>query len=388
MNILQVTPFFPPDKGGIANHVFNLCKHLDRQDISVSIASPKRTGVTLEDFGLTVKRLNSWYLPGWPYPTLSSVSIPFDFGIRLRSLIRKGQFDIIHVHGHHYPISWLAVKAANKYGIPVALTLHGTFSLNPYVSGGKTGIEIWLNKNFFPRVLNNAKAIIGLTKQITNYAMMFGGSTTQYFTIPNGIDTDNYTLNLGFKKKYREKYGISPDAITILFLGRFEHVKGILEFMNAAMELIDELGKRVEVVLVGGGSLEQEIVEKSNSTGGIHFLGWQEEDKVHEIYIASDIFVLPSRFEALPITVIEAMNAGLHIVYSAVGGVPEVLQLYPRKTLLSEVSSNKIRQVLTSVLEENFFDPKLNNASTEYAKTFDWKEIIVQVKAVYEDILH
>jgi glycosyltransferase involved in cell wall biosynthesis len=387
MKILQVTPFFPPDKGGIASHVFKLCKHLHNQNISVSVASPKRLGATLEGFGLTVKRLNSLYLPGWPYPTLSSVSIPFDFGIRLRSLIRNGQFDIIHIHGHHYPISWLAVNAANKYGIPVALTLHGTFSLNPYVSGGKTGIEIWLNKNFFPRVLNNASAIIGLTKQITKYAMMFGGNTTQYFTIPNGIDTDIYTENLDLKKKYREKYGFSPDAIIILFLGRFEHVKGILEFVNAAKELTNELGKRVEVVLVGGGSLEQEIVQKSNSTCGIHILGWQKEDMVHEIYIASDIFVLPSRFEALPITVIEAMNAGLHIVYSAVGGVPEILQPYPKKTPLSEVTSQKIRQALVSVIEENFFDPKLNNLSTEYAKTFDWRKIIIQVKGVYEGIL-
>lgn len=383
MKILQITPFFPPDKGGIAVHVFNLFKHFN-QKFSVSVVAPKRLSNTgFEEDGILVKRINSFYLPGWPYPTLRSMSVPVDFGQGLRSLIREGKFDIIHVHGHHYPISWIAISAAYKIGVPVVLTLHGTYALNPFVKGGKTTIEDWLNKKFFPRILNKTTSIIGLTKVLTKYGMMIGGESPKYFTIPNGIDTNVYARSLGSKGEYRIKYGLTSDAVIILFRGRFEHVKGILEFVKACKLLISELGKKVEVLIVGGGTLEDKVRAIANSTKGVHLFGWQKEDAIHELYIASDIFVLPSRFEALPITIIEAMNAGLHVVYTEVGGVPDILKGYEKKTPLSDTSSDQIRRVLISIIQSSSFDGTGNNSSIEYAKTFDWQNIISQIHEVY-----
>ena len=166
---------------------------------------------------------------------------------------------------------------------------------------------------------------MGLTDQITKYGKMISNNAARYFTIPNGIDTQVFAKNLSSKKDYRKKYGINSDAVVILFRGRFEHVKGIIEFVDAIKLIVQELGPNVEAVIVGGGTLEGKIRDNADSINGIHILGWQKEEDIHELYIASDIFVLPSRFEALPITILEAMNAGLYIMYTDVGGVSDIL---------------------------------------------------------------
>src|SRR5215469_13025388 len=129
-NILHVTPFFPPDKGGIANHVSNLCLQLSKQgNNDIFVVAPRHIHSKSElaaEEGIehAAIRIHSFYLLGWPYPTLRSVSIPLDFGFKIDSIIRKGSFDIIHAHGHHYPISWIAINSAHKHSIPCVLTLH------------------------------------------------------------------------------------------------------------------------------------------------------------------------------------------------------------------------------------------------------------------------
>jgi len=326
--ILQVTPFFPPDRGGIANHASNLCSKLTLLGHRVSVVSPKRWGIniSLESNDQTVFRLPSFYLPGWPYPTLRSVSVPLDFGRKLDSIIRTGKFDIIHAHGHHYPITWMAIASASKYDLPCVLTLHGMFALNPTVFGGKTMLETLFNKYAFTKILAKVNAVIGLTRQVTEYAMAFGERSTKYSTIPNGVDTDKYKENLKRKKAFRKKYNLDENNIVILFCGRFERVKGAMEFATAISNIVNKTPTGLQIVMVGEGSLESKLKSIVDGLHQIQVLSWRPAEEIHELYIASDIFVIPSRFEALPIAMIEAMNAGLHVIYTAVGGIPDVLE--------------------------------------------------------------
>ncbi len=111
---------------------------------------------------------------------------------------------------------------------------------------------------------------------------------------------------------------------------------------------------------------------------------WQPQEQIHELYIASDIFVLPSRFEALPLTIIEAMNAGLHIVYTPVGGVPEILEGYSAKTILSRVSTVEIENVVLKVIS-NFRSPDNMNELLAYAQKFDWSYVTSNTIKAYAE---
>jgi len=381
--ILSVTPFFPPDVGGIANHVVNLNNNLTRLNNKISIITPKHIGHKISEsneYFKQVFRINSIYFPGWPYQTLRSVSIPIDLGLKISSIIQNGDFDIIHVHGHHYPISWLALNSAHKYDVPSVLTLHGMYALNPNVLGGKSLIEDCFNKYIFRKILSKTRAVIGLTGQITNYAKQFS-EYSKYFTIPNGVNTVLYKENMRRKSEYRQKYQIQQDSTVILFCGRFEKVKGVVEFAKAAKNIVKNNG--IEVVIAGGGSLEPYLLSILNNIDGIHLLKWQPSETIHELYIASDIFVIPSNFEALPLTIIEAMNAGLHIVYTPVGGIPDILVEYSPKTILKKVSSDEIQSVLTTLIS-NFTSNDIDKSLT-YAQKFDWNNIATSTSKVYNE---
>ena len=385
--ILTVTPFFPPDIGGLSYHVQNLNLNLVKQNNNVSIVAPKhltQETPSPDDVLNHVFRIPAIYLPGWPYPTLRSVSIPIDLGLKIKSLIQNGKFDLVHAHGHHYPISWIAINAAHKYRIPSILTLHGVYGLNPNVLGGKSQIEDLFNKQVFAKILSKTNTVIGLTSKITDYAKMYGTSSTKYFTIPNGVNTSLFKDNFTKKKEFREKYHINQNSLVILFSTRFEVNKGIIEFTHAVKQIIKK--ENIEVVIVGQGSLESFVRTNLGGINGIHILKWHPPEKIHEIYIASDIFIIPSQWEGLPLTLIEAMNAGLHIVYTPVGGIPEIIKDYSPKTLLSKVASDEIFNVLNKLIS-NFPSENIND-SLSYAQKFDWKEIAVDTLRAYEECVN
>jgi len=364
--------------------VLNLTRNLTELGNSITLIAPKRgRDITSQYDGQfkQVHRLRSFFLPGWPYPTLRSVSIPKYFGSEIKSIIRNGDFDLIHVHDPHYPFSWFGVKSAKKYGIPSVLTLHGMYSLNPNVLGGKTMIEQLFNKYFLKRTFSNINAVIGLTEQITNYARIFCNQSGRYFTIPNGVDVELYKENMKLKNKYRQEHNINTNSLVILFLGRIEEVKGIIEFVNAAKNLVRN--KKIEVLIVGEGSLDNRVKLILKGIERIHLLPWQPVQDIHKFYIASDIFVLPSKFEGVPLTIIEAMNAGLYIVYTPVGGIPEFIEDYPRKTLLNTGSSKEIINVLTEIIS-HYSDTNGKDAALNYARKFDWKNLAQDTIKVYE----
>ena len=387
-NILTVTPFFPPDKGGISDMVFNLNSNLAKFGNEVTIIAPKHVSentIKPEGFSFNVFRINSIYLPGWPYSTLKSVSFPIDFGQKIKSIVKNGNYDIVHVHAQQYPICWSAIQSANKFGVPCVLTSHGMWALDPNVVGKKTNLEKLFNKLIYSRLLKKTDAVIGLTDQITNFAKQMGKKESIFFTIPNGANTSFFIENIERKNEFREKYGLEKESIVILFLGRFEQVKGIIEFVNAAKNLIKN--KQIEVVIVGVGSLETKVKSIIKGIERIHLLPWQPVQDIHKLYIASDIFVLPSKFEGVPLAMIEAMNAGLHIVYTPVGGIPEFIEGYSRKTLLKTGSTIEIQNTLTELISKfsptNGLDESLN-----YARKFDWNNLAQETIKVYDECIN
>ncbi len=119
-------------------------------------------------------------MPGWPYSTLRNFSIPLDLGFKINEVIKNGKFELVHVNGHHYPISWAAINLLISPSVPVVLSLHGMYALNPGVLGGKSIIEDLFNKSIFSYLLSKSNVVIGGTQQIKEYAEKYAKSTTNF----------------------------------------------------------------------------------------------------------------------------------------------------------------------------------------------------------------
>ncbi len=383
--ILHVTPFFPPAKGGISNAVKNLCMALEYHDNDIHILTTNYSKKVIQYENIkNFTRIKSLYLPGWPYSTLRNFSIPLDLGFKVNKTIKTGNYDLVHVHGHHYPISWIAINSAYKHRIPVVLSLHGMYALNPNVLGGKTIIEDLFNKSIFSHIISKSNIVIGGTEQIKGYAERYGKSTTRFSIVPSGVNTINFRENMVYKKEFRRNYNVSDNKIVILFVGRFEEVKGIIQFSHAA-KMLAKYDKNFEIIIVGEGNLSPIIKSITNGMENIKVLDWHSPEKIHEIYIASDIFVLPSKFEALPLAIIEAMNANLFIIYSSVGGVEDILKGYNKKARLPNITPQDIFNEVLKVAFSQLLN-EIDSLSVEYANTFDWKRIAHETNRLYDEV--
>ncbi len=386
----MVTTFYPPHVGGIEYHVENLSRQLSKNGHKITILTsllPKQQLLSNTKYsdGIEVIRVKMHFPLRWIYPSLSSQGFALNVRKTIKQIIKNKHIDLVHVHGHHYYLSWQAIIAARQLKIPSILTIHGLYALSPSNLLGRIEEEIF-NYTVFRQELKKVVATIGLTPKIINYAQKYSQSSGSYFNIPNGINSQVFVDNRKNRFIYRQKYGIKNNHIVILFVGRFTSIKGILKLAEAA-KLVVEKNKDAFFLFVGGGLLMSELVKTLQPIkANFKIIGWITPDKIHELYLASDIFVLPSKSEALPLTILEAMAAKLYIVASPVGGIPEVLRDYPFKTFIEKINQTKLCNLILRTIEQ--FEqnaPVIFGQPSEIwcLNNFNWEKITYNVEKVY-----
>ncbi len=385
MNVLIVTPFFSPKVGGIETHVLNLTQFLAKKGNKITILTSLLDGTEKYnqiDANIEVIRVHTIFLPSWPIKSMSNFGFVFNIDNLLEKIIREKNIDIIHAHGFHYPITWAAINISKKISIPSVLTIHGFYLLNP-----DNYFFIFLNKlfNFFilPNLLKNSNAIISLTKSTSEEIKCYFNSD-KYFVIPNGIDVAKFIHNKENINEYRKKYGIPKDSIIISFFGRLEQAKGIIELTDA-MKIILKNFNNIFFIVIGGGTLKNNLEKKLNNyKEKVLFTNWVPQNLIHELYAITDIFILPSKREALPITILEAMASSLFIITTPVGGIPDILIDYKNKIFLKDVSIESINNCLEELLlkynKENYYYEKIND--------YDWELIGNKTQSLYSNLIY
>lgn len=136
----------------------------------------------------------------------------------------------------------------------------------------------------------------------------------------------------------------------VLHVGRFANAKNHEVLVKSIANLV-ERGRDVQLDLYGQGELEQSIkdlVKKLHMENNINFCGLT--DDVYSIMETSDIFVLPSLYEGMPMTLIEAMGTGLPILASNVGGIPDMIE-NEKSGLLCEPTVDGVVKGLERLIE-------------------------------------
>ena len=142
--------------------------------------------------------------------------------------------------------------------------------------------------------------------------------------VPNCIPVENYRRSLADRARWREKERFDRDAILFTCVGRLEPQKNPLLLVQAFAALNNP---RTHLIMLGEGSLREQLaayIQEHGLERCVHLLGKRNE--VPECLAASDVFVLSSNWEGNPLAVMEAMAAGLPVVGTAVGGVPELVE--------------------------------------------------------------
>ena len=217
--------------------------------------------------------------------------------------------DYVAIHMHESSLSYIEpLIQAKKYGCYTIIHSHSTGVNNSVIPR----LLHEINKRRIHRFADCCIACGNLAKE-----WMYG-STKEFsrsIVIRNGIDIKKYTYNEAIRKKYRKEFGLE-DKYLIGHIGRFNKVKNHNFLIDIFVEVL-KIRKDAVLMLVGDGTLRNEIVEKVNSLGineNVIFLG--ERKDVSNLLQAIDVVVLPSFYEGFPVTVVEAEAAGVPVIMS------------------------------------------------------------------------
>ncbi|WP_195454814.1 glycosyltransferase family 1 protein [Turicibacter sanguinis] len=220
----------------------------------------------------------------------------------LKKILIKNKYKIIHVHA--YTIGYFTLKTAAKYNVPVRIAHSHN---NSTTKDNKYLIKKILQKLY----LLYATDLFACSKEAGEYLFK-----NQKFTVlNNSIDSQKFLFDYKIRNKVRKSLNLK-DELLIGHVGRLHEQKNH-KFLIEIFEEIKKKNKYAKLLLVGNGPLENQIltqIKQKNLNNDIIYL--KNRTDVNELYMAMDVFVLPSLFEGLGIVAVEAQAAGTPCVTS------------------------------------------------------------------------
>ena len=236
------------------------------------------------------------------------------------------EYQIVHVHQDC--MSSIALKAAYKNHIPVRIA-------HSHSSSQDKNIKYLIKRYFMRSIPQYATHLFACGEEAGNW--MFNGAN--YQIVKNAIDSKLFSYNKNIRNKIRKEFNFSNNQMVIGHVGRFNYPKNhefLIEIFNEVHKIINDS----KLLLVGTGVLEDEIRKKVNElslTDDVIFFG--NRNDVNDLMQAMDIFVFPSHYEGLPVTLVEAQASGLPIIKS--NYVPDQCIMTPNVYTLSLSNSSK-----------------------------------------------
>ena len=191
---------------------------------------------------------------------------------------------------------------------------------------------------------------------------------------------------LAARHSVRQRLGLPPDAQVVLFVGRLEAQKDP-ELVVEAFARAAERAAGLRLVAVGAGGMDGAVrrtAERLGVGGRVHLLGALPRPQVAEQMWAADALLLASRFEGMPITVIEALATGLPVVATAVGEVPRLVQTGETGWLAADRSRDALATGLVGVLD-GAVEP-MRDAAVKRAATYRADRVLEPVYDAHREL--
>lgn len=289
----------------------------------------------------------------------------FDLSIvfKMRKIMKQFKPDVVHTHRYVMPYAFLASVGLNVKRVH---TVHNIAEKE--VPSKQLPMQKVLFKNFGVIPV----AITPITqKSIEAY---YGLNQKEVPLVYNGID-----LTQCIAKKNTQ----IVSQVKILHVGRFAPQKNHEMMVEAFADVVSDY-PNCELDLVGDGDLVNNVRKKVAELGiqeKVHFVGLL--DKVYEKMSESDIFILPSKYEGMPITLIEAMATGLPIVATAVGGVPDMIE-NGKSGVLVGVSKEEIADGIIALIRDAHLRETVSQGAKHRAVQFSLENMTKAYIDVYQ----
>jgi len=304
-----------------------------------------------------------------PYTALPLISRPLNGWLMYRALlphVRSYSPDII-LNYVIYPDGYAAVRIAQKLNVPVVLTAIGS-DLNR--------ISDSVCARHTKYALQHASYTTTVSGDLLNTARKLGADPARSSAILNGCDTSIF--HPADRQAAREELNVPADAEAVVYVGRLDLRKGLLELVQAVAQL-SKARPALHCYLVGDGSDKPALeaaIHEHGAESHIHFVPACLTAGVARWMTAADLVTLPSYNEGCPNVVIEALASGRPVVATRVGGIPELVddacgRLVPPRDI------DALRAALKDVLDTSWHP---NTIGARYDKS--WQDVSSELEQV------
>jgi glycosyltransferase involved in cell wall biosynthesis len=293
--------------GGAQSVLINLLRYADRSRFELEVATMSGRGVywdRVEALGVPVRSLSF------------SRAVPVYVPSMIITCLKR-RYDIVHTH----------LIGANVIAKPLAALC---------------GVKIRINHDHCNDKDSDPRRWVPIADKISNHlsthVIAVSQSTRDYLvehehmpqdrvtTIHNGIDLEAFYPCREQRTAARQRLGLPADAFIVAGIGRLSYQKNFSLFLDVAAAVVAQR-PTAYFVIAGTGPEEQQLRDRAARLGiaqRVRFLGFI--DDMPKLYPAVDAFLLTSRYEGLPITILEAMATGTTIVSSMLDGVAEIIR--------------------------------------------------------------
>lgn len=293
---------------------------------------------------------------------------------RAQKTVVRAHPQVIHTHG--YSLRYVAPSIVCNCQMAKVHTVHSIAEREA------SGLDRLLRRWLFARDL----CVVSISKAVTDSIQKTYGRLPDV-EIPNGVrlsETPNPSL---CRQAWRDTNGFSENDILFVNVAMMRPEKNqdllLRAFANGPAD-----DARACLLIVGDGDKREELERLAadlHLQSRVFFLGVRND--IVDILAASDVFVLTSRWEGNPLSVMEAMVAGLPVIATAVGGVPELVSHGESGILCESENEEEIALAMMSLLQDTKYRRKLARYAKNTSHEFDLSVMGESYQALYENLL-
>ena len=360
MKLLICTSEYPPDySAGIGNVAYNVVEQLKKVGTECTVCSPNGD-IKLGSSRMIAKFGRLGLLYYW-----HQVSKYF-----------KKRAELYDLAWLHNPL-FLKNSPFKNSLVTMHITAHGQIIQRLY----SLHIHIYMKvssliERYCLSKINEKTRFTGVSQQVCKELEEIGIAKQRITYIPNGVDTKLFKPSDN-KKALRKKFKIPEEDLIILSFGRLTEAKQPLKLIEVFSEIEKEM-EDVTLVIAGEGELLDKTKEfvRQKKLKNVIFLGYVDEEDKPDLYASSDYYIMTSKYEGQPLTLLEAMASGLPCIVSDIPNL-RIVEDAKCGIIVDFNDEEKATQEIISYLEGNNLEYSKN--AREYAiKNLDWRIIAVR----------
>jgi len=361
---------FPP-ACGIGNYVYNLSNELIKRGHDVIVVTRGGLGRQIQGYGkLRVFKLP--FLMAYPF----HVDI---HGLFVNNFLGKFKHDLDLVHVH------TPLPPAVRTQLPIVTTFHTPHFADAY-STDLVDAHHFLTKTLEILDYHIEKSLISSSTVLSAVSQGVKLDLEQYYPVkPGSVSVFWNAVSDRFLEAGRSPSS-KKDEFLILYVGRLDYRKGLLDLIES-MELVTKRIPKARLVVVGKGPLLSQVAKRVNELKlqkHVEVKGFVTEEEVLSYYLSASIFVLPSHYEGLATTSLEAMACRAAVVATDVRGNSDVVKSGQTGLLVPKKDPRALGDAIVYLLEHPDFRERLaSNARKLIEENFTWEKVTDRVLEAY-----